>query len=223
MTATRTASKPTSPSVGTTSTQGRDEALREFRARVAEEPIRPPDLAAFLDALGHEERVAAIRSAGRADQRRLYEAVKDFAPLRLTDLVAPAVGEFVPVRHFGKNTLPAFTHFEKRLCRPRGADPGDPGELYGFNFQSLAFLTGPGYFVAVEDPSRPEVWVDYRRVPPDHPEGWPEIRSNEGIPARFVYGYMVDTLRRVSEHVTIGSAARNGRDLGSWFLLCREA
>jgi hypothetical protein len=34
---------------------------------------------------------------------------------------------------------------------------------------------------------------------------------------------MVDTLRRVSEHVTIGSAARNGRDLGSWFILCREA
>jgi hypothetical protein len=33
---------------------------------------------------------------------------------------------------------------------------------------------------------------------------------------------MVDTLRRVSEHVTIGSAARGGKDLGSWFVLCRE-
>jgi hypothetical protein len=37
-----------------------------------------------------------------------------------------------------------------------------------------------------------------------------------------VYGFMVDTLRRVSLHVTIGSAARNGRDLGSWFVLVRE-
>ena len=35
--------------------------------------------------------------------------------------------------------------------------------------------------------------------------------------------FMVDTLRRVSEHVTIGSAARKGKDMGSWFALCREA
>ena len=27
----------------------------------------------------------------------------------------------------------------------------------------------------------------------------------------------------VSEHVTIGSAARQGKDLGSWFVLCRES
>jgi hypothetical protein len=32
---------------------------------------------------------------------------------------------------------------------------------------------------------------------------------------------MVDRLRRVSEHVTIGSAARNGRELGSYFVLSR--
>jgi len=32
----------------------------------------------------------------------------------------------------------------------------------------------------------------------------------------------VDRLRRVSEHVTIGSAIKNGREIGSWFLLCRE-
>ena len=64
--------------------------------------------------------------------------------------------------------------------------------------------------------------MDYRRVPPEHPEGWPEIRPNERGLSRFVYGFMVDTLRGVSEHVSIGSAARNGRDLGSWFVLCRQ-
>jgi hypothetical protein len=37
-----------------------------------------------------------------------------------------------------------------------------------------------------------------------------------------VYGFLVDTLRAVSEHVTIGSAARKGKDMGSWFILCRE-
>jgi hypothetical protein len=38
-----------------------------------------------------------------------------------------------------------------------------------------------------------------------------------------VYGFMVDTLRGVSEHVTIGCAARKGKEIGSWFILCREA
>jgi hypothetical protein len=85
----------------------------------------------------------------------------------------------------------------------------------------MAVVTGPGYFVAV--PSRDEVLVDYRQVPPEHPGGWPDIKPNERGLSRFVYGFMVDTLRRVSEHVTIGSAARNGKDMGSWFLLCRES
>jgi hypothetical protein len=34
---------------------------------------------------------------------------------------------------------------------------------------------------------------------------------------------MIDTVRGVSEHVTIGSAARKGKDIGSWFILCRES
>jgi hypothetical protein len=195
---------------------------RELRARLAEAPVRSQAISELLDGFEHHERVAAIRSLGRGDQRRLYEAVDGFRSVRLEDLVPPDIGDFVPVRHFGKNTLPAFTHFEKRFCRPRGVDPRKPGELFGFNFQTMAKITGPGYFVAREDPNRPEVWVDYTRVPPAHPEGWPEILPNERGLARFVYGYMVDTLRRVSEHVTIGSAARKGRDLGSWFILCRE-
>jgi hypothetical protein len=194
----------------------------ELKALLAERPVRPQSVADLLDGLTHEERVGAIRSLGRGPQSRLYEAVDGFRPVYLADLVRPEVDDFVPVRHFGRNTLPFFTHFEKRFCRPPGADPDKPGELYGFNFQFLAPLTGPGYFVAREDPGRPEVWVDYNQIPPSHPDGWPEVASNNrGLP-RLVFGFMVDTLRRVSEHVTIGSAARRGRDIGSWFVLCRE-
>jgi hypothetical protein len=200
---------------------------RELKALLAERPVRPQSVADLLDGLGNEECVRAIRSLGRGAQSRLYEAVDGFRPLCLADLVAPGVDDFVPVRHFGRNTLPLFTHFEKRFCRPRGADRDKPGELYGFNFQTLAPLTGPGYFVAREDPGRPEVWVDYNQLPPAHPDdwpdGWPEVASNNrGLP-RLVFGFMVDTLRGVSEHVTIGSAARRGRDIGSWFVLCRES
>lgn len=201
---------------------GAGSPAEELRARILASPPKPDEIARFLDDLRHEDRVLAVRSCGRKEQSRLYQAVDAFAPVRLADLVPPATPPLATVRHYGKNTLPAFTHFEKRFARPQDADPERPGELYGFNFQSLSPLTGPGYFVAVEDPERAEVLIDYRRLPPVRPEGWPEIRSNERGVARLVYGFMVDTLRRVSEHVTIGSAARRGRDLGSWFLLCRE-
>jgi hypothetical protein len=200
-----------------------DTVKSELAARLRETPLRLKELAALLDGLSHEARVAWVRSVGRADQRRLYEAAAGFLPLALADLVPPARADGETVRHFGKNTLPAFTHFEKRFCRPAGEDPQRPGRLYGFNFQALAWLTGPGYYVAYADPARPEVLVDYREVPPAAPAGWPPVRRNEVGAGRFVYGFMVDRLRRVSEHVTIGSAARNGKDLGSWFLLTRES
>lgn len=199
------------------------DAASELHERLAREPIKPRELAPFLDGLTSSERILAVRSLGRSEQRRLYRAVEGFLPLRLVDLVPAGCADLETVRHFGRNTLPAFTLFEKRFCRPHGADARKPGELWGFNFQSLSFATGPGYFVAREDPSRPEVWVDYTQVPSGHPEGWPEVRRNEAGLSRFVYGHMIDTLRRVSEHVTIGSAARKGRELGSWFVLARQA
>jgi hypothetical protein len=199
-----------------------DTVKSELAARLREAPLRLKELAALLDGLSHDVRVAWVRSVGRADQRRLYEAAAGFLPLGLADLVPPARADGETVRHFGKNTLPAFTHFEKRFCRPAGQDPQRPGLLYGFNFQAMSWLTGPGYYVTRADPLLPEVLVDYRELPPAAPAGWPPLRRNEVGAARFVYGFMVDRLRRVSEHVTIGSAARNGKDLGSWFLLTRE-
>jgi hypothetical protein len=192
-------------------------------ALLRETPIKSLEVARLLDGFSPSERVAAIRSVGRNEQRRLYAASEGFAPVRLVDLVPPDTADLATVRHYGLNTLPAFRRFEKRFCRPRGADPAAPTELFGFNFQALAPVTGPGYFVAVESEARSEVLIDYRRVPAEAPPGWPPVKRNESGLSRFVYGFMVDTLRRVSEHVTIGSAARNGRDLGSWFLLCREA
>lgn len=195
----------------------------ELRALIGENGGKPAALARFLDDLSHDDRVVAIRSLGRADQRSLYEAVDGFAPVRLGELVPAGTPDLREVRHFGKNTLPAFTHFEKRFCRVPGQDPEKPEELAGFNFQTMSPLTGPGYFVAVPSPDREEVLVDYRRLPAQHDPSWPALRSNERGLARFVYGFMVDTLRRVSQHVTIGSAARKGKDLGSWFVLCQES
>lgn len=194
----------------------------QLRARLRETPIKLDTVRSFLDGLSHAERVVAIRGVGPAEQRRLYEAAKGFAELHLGDLVPASVASGETVRHFGRNTLPAFTHFEKRLCRPAEQDAAAPDALWGFNFQAMQPITGPGYFTARDDPSRAEVLVDYRVVPPRAPEGWPAVKVNERGLSRLVYGFMVDTLRRVSEHVSIGSAARKGKDLGSYFLLTRE-
>jgi hypothetical protein len=194
----------------------------EFAALLAENRDKPAELARFLDPLSHEQRVEVVRSLGRAQQKSLWEVVDGFAPVRLVELVPPQTPELQQVRHVGKNTLPAFTHFEKRLCRLPGSDPEAPDQLAGANFQTMSPVTGPGYFLAFDCPDRAEVLIDYRKLPDRHPDGWPEIRSNEKGLSRFVYGFMVDTLRRVSEHVTIGSAARDGKELGSWFTLCQE-
>jgi hypothetical protein len=205
------------------STESKGNAGEELVARLRESEMKTVDVAKFLDGLSSEDRIRAIRSIGAKEQRRLYAAVEGFAPVRLVDMVPPGVPDLGAVRHYGKNSLPFFTEFEKRFSRAPGQDPAAPSELMGFNFQTMSAVTGPGYYIATEDLQRGEVLVDYRRVPDCHPEGWPEIRGNERGLARFVYGFMIDTLRRVSEHVTIGSASRDGKDTGNWFVLCRES
>jgi len=194
----------------------------EFRCLIRERPLQPERIRRLLDELGHQARVAAIRSLGSGELRSLFAGVDRFKPVTLGDLVPAAVADFTTVRHHGKNSLPIFTHFEKRFCRPRGAARESAAELYGFNFQTLAPITGPGYFIAREAGDRPEVLIDYASLPPEHPDGWPPVRSNQRGLSRWIYGFLFDTLRGVSDHVTIGSAARKGRDLGSWFALCRE-
>jgi hypothetical protein len=197
--------------------------VRAFLGPLREAVVKPIEVARALDDMTHAERVTALRAAGRNEQKRLYEAVAGLRALRMTDMVGADVPAMQPVRHYGKNTLPAFTHFEKRFCRPAEADANAPAELWGYNEGGARWVTGPGYFVLRPDAERGELLVDYNLVPPAHPAGWPAIRRNEQGLSRFVYGFMIDRLRGVSQHVTVGSAARKGKDLGSWFLLCREA
>ena len=194
----------------------------ELESLVLDPAGRPSAIATLLDALPSGLRTAGVRGLSRRGQRVLYEKVRDFAAVELRELVPPSRRDLETVRHLGRNTLPAFRIFEKRFCRLPGISAEAPDALVGFNFQALSRLTGPGFFTAYADPERPEVLVDYRRLPADRPRDWPAIRSNETGLARFVYGFMVDRLRRVSRDVTIGSAARNGRELGSYFVLSRE-
>ena len=50
---------------------------------------------------------------------------------------------------------------------------------------------------------------------------WPDVRPNDRGLSRFVYGGMVDYLRRVARDVFIGSAHRGGKETGNYFVLSR--
>jgi len=194
-----------------------DATLKELLA-----PERPDaaKVRAFLDGLDHAGRMVAVTSLqGTSLQAKLYEMAAPAPPVGLDDLVPRDVSPLREVIWHGKNSLPMFTTFQKRFCRPKG-DRGAT-ELWGYNHQTLAWVTGPGYFVCHPDGTAPAA-IDYRVVPPEVPPGWPEVKPNSAGLSRFVYNNMVDYLRRVSAHVLIGRAHRDGKALPNYFLLCRE-
>lgn len=184
--------------------------------------VRSPDpvsIASALDRMSHNERLIALQGLRRDQLRLLYAVVEGFAKMTLDDLV-PATSHNAPlysVRHVGRNSLPMFSHFEKRFYRLQGQ-----AAVGGANFQSTSLLTGPGYFTATASAEGTEIIIDYSRIPETAPAGWPALANNEKGLARWVYGGMFDTLRRVSSHVSIGAAQRVGRAPSAYFALCRQ-
>jgi hypothetical protein len=178
----------------------------------------PRDVRSSLDALSPEERLRSVRSLSGKAQARLFEAAQGAARLTLDDLVPAALPARTEVPHLGKNSLPAFTLFAKVFCRP---EPGAT-ELWGYNRsgEMIETFVGPGYYVAYESGS--EVMIDYTRLPTGKLPEWPAILSNQARLSRFVYGGMIDALRSVSEHVSIGRAIRRGKAVDNWFVLCRS-
>jgi hypothetical protein len=190
------------------------------------EPLNLDRIRDVLDGLGHPGRLATIRGWDRDTMAKLYEALKDYKPVTIDDFVPPGTGALHEVIHHGKNSLPAFTHFQKRFCKPA---EGTESELYGYNHNTpfLSSVTGPGYYVARNwEDEKGEVAIDYTKLPPSKPDAWPQIRPNESGVGRLVYGGMVDVMRGLSTHVSIGRARRmkNGKFewFDAWFVLCRE-
>ncbi len=191
--------------------------------RIADGPIDREALAKQLDEAESAERISWVEALDGRAQARLWTASRG-QPVTIAEMVPASLGPLVPVIFHGKNSLPAFSRFQKRFCRP--AAGVDRDELWGYNYQPtrwLAPLTGPGYYVAYDaPPALGSVAVDYTRLPESHPAGWPEIVDNQYRLSRFIYAGMIDYLRRVSTHVLIGRATRAGRELPNYFALCRE-
>src|SRR5512147_1854070 len=77
------------------------------------------EVAAFLDGLSATDRMNAVRSCGGPKiQRRLYELAAGAPPVTVDQLVPPDHPPLREVIYHGKNSLPAFTLFQKRFCRP---------------------------------------------------------------------------------------------------------
>jgi hypothetical protein len=176
------------------------------------------EIRAALDVQSHEERLRAIRSLSGKAQAQLFDAAKGAYKLTLDDIVPPTVAPLHEVPHNGKNSLPAFSLFAKVFCRPTN----NAKELWGYNRSGdiVETFVGPGYYVAYAEGD--EVMVDYTRTPSGKPESWPPMLSNHARLSRFVYADMVDALRAVSSHVSIGRAIRKGKVQDNWFVLCRS-
>jgi hypothetical protein len=131
-------------------------------------------------------------------------------------MVPASCGTLSEVIHEGHNSLPMFSYFQKRFCRTEG----DANTLAGYNEQGMRWATGPGYFQARVEGD--EVAIDYRELPTERCETWPEIMPQTARLGRLVYADMVDMIRRVSNHVTVGRAIRKGKETENYFLLCRQ-
>ncbi len=184
--------------------------------QMIQEGAMQEEIAAYLDSLDHEARLKEVESISGKVQPKLYALAKN--DVTVSDLIPPDGTPLQQVIFYGRNSLPFQNIFQKRMCRSR-----DGSVLWGYNYQSLRWLTGPGYFVVANDSDRSgEVMIDYTKTPGSPPEDWPSYKPNGKGISRLVYAGMKDYLRHVSRNVFIGEATKKGKKMGQYFLLCRQ-
>lgn len=181
-----------------------------------------------LDSLTHGERMAQLSQTTRADQRLLWHKAAASEPITLEHFLPESVPPLTEVTHHGRNTLPlpdSQRFFAKPMVRPEDGSQ----RAFGYNRSPSENIIGPGYFVMVStdiDASwQPRgAWVvDYFQFPDGPvPTAWPKVRSNKEGLQRFVYHGTRDFMRKVSDHVSIGTAYKGEKPLDHYFTLCRE-
>ena len=147
----------------------------------------------------------------------LYAAVADAPPMTIDDFFPPDTAEGTTLIFEGRNSLPLFSRFQKRFTKKNGV-------IVGYNHQSNAWITGPGYFVLTAgDATHPgEILFDYTIEPPFFPSGWPAYKPNASGASRLVYFNMKDYCRRVASGVVVGAAFKGGVAQNAWFSLTAQ-
>lgn len=190
-----------------------------------DQKCRFDELVDYLDNLDQERRIHESTNLSAKQQQLLWDAAEGSERLSMDYFVPESCEPLEPVIHWGKNSLPAFTKFQKVMCRT-----STPGEFSGYNVYALKSLIGDGYFVArntsADEADDHGVVIDYTRVPKERNTSWPDIHCNERRLGRFFYSGNYDYMRRVSRHVSIGRAkkakASHSHWMPNWFVLCRE-
>jgi hypothetical protein len=190
------------------------EATSKLRSMVQRRaPIT--DIASHLESLSAARRVEEVLSVTGALVGELYELASGTEPLHLGDLVPDTTPAGATVSWEGRNSLPAFSRFQKRFTRT--AD----GLVFGYNAGLSRPVVGPGYFLVTEATAEHpgELLLDYTQPPPFEPAGWPAFVPNDKAFSIFVFKDMHDFVRRVARGVVVGSAYKRGVKQRQWFSL----
>jgi hypothetical protein len=180
-----------------------------------------------IDGQPYETQRAEVDALGARDLKCLFQASRDQTFEDPVDYFVPEENRRerrVSVFH-GKNSLPAFSFFEKHFFVSKA------GVLLGYN-DSFAgrLLRSPGFFVGRYAPFGPLV-LDYRidiheEITTREFRKWRGrsvwfLKSNEGDP---LFGGLIDVLRPITEDVAIGQALRkrpSGWRHETYFILLR--
>lgn len=169
-----------------------------------------------LNALSVEDQVSQVRMLSAGLVKKMYLLAEQNAPCTMDDIVPKDVSSGIEVRHKGINSLPVSRLFEKRFTR----NPQKGDQFWGYNQQPLMWLTGPGFFT-VNAPAQEQLFIDYRSIPDDSFDKWPNMQPNEKGISKLVYAGMQDYMRKVSDRVTVGDAWKNGKKMNQYFMLVR--
>ncbi len=169
-------------------------------------------LSTALDGASEQQRLAWLRGLPARQIPILY----DLAAGQPLGVEAMHRGEGEVVIHEGMNSMLLFRAFQKRMVL-------QDGEVSGYNERFWKWLVGAGSFSLRPSPEvEGELHVDYVTLPRQgHPE-FPPVKDNAAGLSVLAYGNMIDVLRRVSEHVTVGKAYLKGKPRGQFFVLCRR-
>ena len=172
----------------------------------------------YLDGLEASDRVKEVLGVTRQGVKDLYKAMAGAPPATVDELVPPE--EKRTVIYEGRNSLPVFSRFQKRIARI-----GE--EVVGYNHQLLSFATGPGYFLVRgplgEGEHGGELLFDYTVAPPLGPSDWPRYKSNNAGLSRQIFGNLNDYVRSVAAGVFVGKAFKLGTEQGTYFSLSRAS
>jgi hypothetical protein len=189
------------------------EHTAEYRNYLSHCGLPPSDIDCLLTEgeTSCQKRKLALSLRDHDCQERLF-AIASVSPHKYTLSDLCPEGETVVME--GRNSLPAFSRFEKIFFHPPGEN-----RLWGYNRQAVGFATGPGYYCVTPRPDG-VLDFDYGKLPPTQPKGFPRVVGNDHGIGKLVYGGLKDDVVSITRDIWLGRARKGEKTIG-YFLLVR--